>query len=118
MSERPINHRIFIERLVMKKRIASDRAAFEKASPLHRTRPDAPPFFVIHGAHDRLAPVEGARAFVERLRSQSHEPVVYAELPGVQHAFDVFGSVRVAHVLRGVEHFLTAVRQARVRGIS
>lgn len=65
----------------------------------------APPFFVIHGAHDSLVPVTEARRFVERLRGVSKAPVVYAELPGAQHAFDVFPSIRSAHVTRAAERF-------------
>ena len=56
--------------------------------------PDAPPFFVAHGDQDTMVLVEGARLFVERLRSTSSSPVVYAELPGAQHAFDLFHSIR------------------------
>jgi acetyl esterase/lipase len=69
-----------------------------------------PPFFVIHGHSDSLLPVEQARLFVERLRAVADNPVVYAELPGAQHAFDVFPSIRSAHVVRAVERFLRAVR--------
>jgi hypothetical protein len=36
--------------------------------------------------------------------------VAYAELPGAQHAFDVFASIRSAHVIRGVERFLRVVQ--------
>ncbi len=79
---------------------------FERASPLLRVDASAPPFFVIHGAHDTLVPVAEARAFVRRLREVSKEPVAYAELPGAQHAFDVFPSIRSAHVVRGVDRFL------------
>lgn len=82
---------------------------YEALSPLCRVRPDAPPFFVVHGHSDTLVPVAEARAFAERLRAVSDSPVVYAELPGAQHAFDVFGSVRSAHVVRAVERFLAAV---------
>jgi hypothetical protein len=32
--------------------------------------------------------------------------VAYAELPGTQHAFDVFPSIRTAHVIRAIERFL------------
>jgi hypothetical protein len=32
--------------------------------------------------------------------------VVYAELPGTQHAFDVFTSVRSVHVIRAVDRYL------------
>ncbi|WP_435118258.1 alpha/beta hydrolase [Amycolatopsis thermoflava] len=76
------------------------------ASPLDRITEKAPPFFVIHGAHDSLVPVREAREFVRRLRETSEQPVAYAELPGAQHAFDVFPSIRSAHVVRGVERFL------------
>ncbi|MFE0023909.1 alpha/beta hydrolase fold domain-containing protein [Amycolatopsis sp. NPDC059021] len=76
------------------------------ASPLDRITGDAPPFFVIHGKHDSLIPVREAREFVRRLREKSREPVAYAELAGAQHAFDVFPSIRSAHVVRGVERFL------------
>ncbi len=83
-----------------------DRDAFERASPLLRVGPDAPPFFVIHGVHDSLVEVDQARQFVQALRRVSRRPVAYAELPGTQHAFDVFPSIRSAHVVRGVDRFL------------
>jgi acetyl esterase/lipase len=103
----------FIERVVMKSKLAEARAEFENASPLYQAGPDAPPFFVIHGHHDSLVPVEEARAFVERLREVSGAPVVYAELPGAQHAFDVFPSIRAAHVIRAVERFADFVYSTR-----
>ena len=93
----------FLARTVFK---TQDRAVFESATPLLHVGPDAPPFFVIHGAHDSLVPVEEARELVRRLRDVSKEPVCYAELPGAQHAFDVFHSIRSAHVIRGAERFL------------
>ena len=43
---------------------------------------------------------------VELLGKASGEPVCYAEIPGAQHAFEVFHSLRSAHVVRGVERFL------------
>ena len=79
---------------------------FEKASPMLRVSAEAPPFFVIHGHHDSLVEVVQARQFVEALRGISKQPVAYAELPGTQHAFDVFPSIRSAHVVRGVDRFL------------
>jgi len=100
----------FLTRTVFK---TKDRAVFESATPLLHTRADAPPFFIIHGAHDSLAPVEEARELARRLREVSKEPVVYAELPGAQHAFDVFHSIRSAHVIRGVERFLRWVHATR-----
>jgi len=79
---------------------------YQAASPLARVHADAPPFFVIHGHDDSLIPVPEARAFVDALRAVSTNPVVYAELAGAQHAFDIFPSIRSAHVVRGVERFL------------
>jgi acetyl esterase/lipase len=79
---------------------------FEKASPLLRVHAAAPPFLVLHGARDTLVEVAQARAFVEALREVSEQPVAYAELPGTQHAFDVFPSIRSAHVVRAVDRFL------------
>ena len=79
---------------------------YRAASPLHRVNADAPPFFVLHGTNDTLVPVADARAFVAELSSVSTQPVVYAEISGAQHAFDIFPSVRSAHVVRGVERFL------------
>ena len=84
---------------------------FEKASPLARVNADAPPFLVIHGSTDSLVEVAQARAFVEALRGVSRQPVAYAELPGTQHAFDVFPSIRSAHVVRGVDRFLRFTRE-------
>ena len=76
--------------------------------------------FVIHGQNDTLVPVAEARYFVDKLRATSREPVVYAELPGAQHAFDVFPSVRTAHVIRAIERYVdymyTRHRQRADRG--
>jgi acetyl esterase/lipase len=96
---------LFLERMVLKSKFADDREPFDKASPLYRIRPDAPPFFVVHGEHDSLVPVGEARHFVQKFRAVSQSPVVYAELPGAQHAFDVFPSIRTGHLIRAVERF-------------
>lgn len=100
---------------VMRSRVATDRERWEQASPIHRVGPHAPPFFVLHGTNDSLAYVEQARRFVEALRAASHQPVVYAELPRAQHAFDLFASVRTLHTVRAVERFLATVRPVRPR---
>jgi acetyl esterase/lipase len=96
----------FLERTVMKVSRKTDRRAWEKASPVCLARADAPPFFVLHGSNDTLVPVADARAFVAKLRDVSKNPVAYAEIRGAQHAFDIFPSIRSAHVVRGVERFL------------
>ncbi|GAB2760144.1 alpha/beta hydrolase [Nocardioides salsibiostraticola] len=83
-----------------------DPEVFEAASPLLRVTPEAPDFFVLHGAVDTLVDVAQARLFVERLRSISKRSVVYAELPGAQHAFDIFPSIRSQHTLRAIDRYL------------
>ncbi|HYJ27432.1 MAG TPA: alpha/beta hydrolase [Nocardioides sp.] len=80
---------------------------YEAASPILRITADAPDFFVIHGELDTLVAVEQARLFVAELRRTSKRSVVYAELPGTQHAFDVFHSIRSAHAVRAVDRYLT-----------
>ena len=101
--------RRFLERSVMKRKLKKDRAAFEAASPMYRVRSDAPPFFVVHGHNDTLVPVKQARLFVKLLREVANEPVAYAEIPGAQHAFEIFKSVRTAHVVQAAERFLAVV---------
>ena len=74
------------------------------------TRLDAPPFFVAHGGIDSLLPAETARRFSARLRSSSSDPVLYAELPGAQHGFDLFHSIRFESVVDAIEAFAVWVR--------
>jgi acetyl esterase/lipase len=83
------------------------------STPLAYDALHAPPFFVAHGDRDTYVPVEGARMFVEHLREASPEPVVYAELPGGQHAFDRFHSARNEAVVDGIETFLDQAQMHR-----
>ena len=96
----------FLAPRILQKPWPEARADFEAASPLLRITPEAPDFFVVHGVHDTLVPVAQARRFVEKLRETSEKTVVYAELPGAQHAFDIFPSIRSAHVVRAIDRYL------------
>jgi acetyl esterase/lipase len=80
------------------------------SSPVTYVGPGAPPFFIAHGDHDTKVLVEDARLFVEKLRSTSSSPVVYAELPGGQHSFDLFHSLRFEAVVDAIEAFAAWVR--------
>jgi acetyl esterase/lipase len=104
---------LFLERMIMKTPFETNRKAYEDASPIDRVHADAPPFLVIHGANDSLVPVAEARSFVRTLEAAG-VPVTYAELPGAQHAFEVFRSIRTAHVVDGIARWL-AVRYAEAR---
>ncbi|WP_083502327.1 alpha/beta hydrolase [Sphaerimonospora mesophila] len=86
------------------------------SSPLTYLGPDAPPFFLAHGDNDTLVPVADARRFAERLRRASADPVVYAELPGAQHAFDLFHSLRFESVVDAIEDFAAGVGGRAGRG--
>lgn len=90
-----------------------DPERWEQASPISQVKADAPPFMVLHGARDSLAPVEDARLFVRKLRETSSNPVVYVELPGAEHAFDVMHSPRCENAIDGVQRFLEWVRATR-----
>lgn len=105
-------------RSIMGTTVAQDRSRFEAASPIHNLRADAPPFFVVHGTADNLVPVVQAREFVAALRSVSRNPVLYAEIPGASHAFDVFHSVRTSATVHGVRVFLEDVAARAAAGPS
>jgi acetyl esterase/lipase len=96
----------FLARRILQTTWSEQPELFEAASPILRITPDAPDFFVVHGAYDTLVPVDQARLFVEKLRQTSKRTVVYAELSGAQHAFDVFPSIRSAHVVRAIDRYL------------
>ena len=100
----------WLEKTVMPCSPSTDPALWDLASPIALVRPDAPPFFILHGTHDSLASVEEARHFARQLRAVSRNAVVYAELPGAQHAWDVFRSVRAMESVHAVTRFLEWAR--------
>jgi acetyl esterase/lipase len=83
------------------------------SDPRAHVREAAPPLFVIHGDHDTFTPVEGARRLVRSLRARSTQPVVYAELPGAQHSFDLFHSIRFDTAVNAIEAFAAVIRSRR-----
>lgn len=105
--------RRLLELLVMSSKLAVDSEGWRAASPLFRGNADVPPMFVIQGTLDNLVWREETRQFVEMLRGVSSSPVVYAEVPGAQHAFDVFNSVRCRAAVDAIARFLASVRQGR-----
>jgi acetyl esterase/lipase len=94
------------QRHILKAHPERQREMFERASPFDQIRRDAPPMLVVHGDRDVLAPVEEARLFAERLRDISDAPVVYVELAGAQHAFEMFHSIRALHTVSALDAFL------------
>jgi acetyl esterase/lipase len=86
--------------------IASD----SDSTPMAHLNADAPPFLVIHGDRDSVTPVEGSRRFADELRQVSRRPVGFAELPGAQHTFDYFHSIRCDLTVDLIEIFTAYVR--------
>jgi acetyl esterase/lipase len=103
----------FLERVVVKRRIARHPEVFRDASPIARVHPNAPPFLVIHGSKDSVIPVEQARSFVERLRAVSHSMVGYLELPGAGHGFDLIDGERAGVMAHATALFLNRVYRAK-----
>ena len=79
------------------------------SSPHDYIRPDAPPVLVAHGEQDTFVAAEHARRFADDLRSTSTNPVVYVELPGGQHSFDLLHSIRFETLINGIEAFAASV---------
>ena len=102
----PQFHDWLFEKVVIKEPLADAEDAYRSVSPVHRITEDAPAFLVFHGDEDTLVPVEDARAFVKKLENVSTNPVLYVEMPGAEHAFDIFPSLRTARVVECIERFL------------
>jgi acetyl esterase/lipase len=85
------------------------------SSPVDYVRPDAPPLLIAHGDQDTFVPPEHVRDVVARLRSVSTDHVVYAELPGGQHSFDLFHTIRFETLIDGIEQFAASARSRAPR---
>ncbi|WP_051843823.1 alpha/beta hydrolase [Streptomyces sp. NRRL S-813] len=75
------------------------------ATPHAHLHADAPPFLIVHGTLDTLVLTADARHFADELAHASGAPVAFAELPGTQHNFDFFHSLRFHAVADAVEAF-------------
>lgn len=111
----PALHDVVLGPLVFRQRRRHAPELYRAASPLHRVHADAPPFLVLHGTRDSLIPIGDARRFVEALRGVSRQPVLFGEMIGGQHAFDVIPSWRTAPVIEAIERFLTTAYEQRRR---
>jgi acetyl esterase/lipase len=94
---------------VIKKTIAEAQEIYEQGSPISRITKDAPPFFLLHGDQDTLVPIKESRRFVEAFKEGAEASIVLGELPGGQHAFEVFPSIRTAYAVEAIEEFCAAI---------
>ncbi|HEY1276189.1 MAG TPA: alpha/beta hydrolase [Thermoleophilaceae bacterium] len=79
------------------------------ASPFDYVERGSAPLLVVHGDKDTLTSATRARALAEQARSASGDPVVYVELPGAEHSFDLLSSIRFEAVIDGIEAFVASV---------
>jgi len=97
----------------------ADPARYRHWSPITFVRPGLVPFLVVQGTGDNLVPYRQTRAFVDRLRAQPEQQVLYVELPGAPHAFEVFHSLRAEAAAAAVHRFCSSViAQEMARGIT
>ncbi len=105
-------------KVVMGSDLLTEPEAWSSYSPLERVSADAPPMMIVHGDIDVLAPVGAARRFAAALRAVSPNPVVYSELHGAQHGFEIFPSIRTVRTVEYVERFLSWVHGQYLSGLS
>ena len=105
----------FITRRIVQQTRDAVPHVFEDGSPIawiHRegVAAAAPPFCIVQGTHDSLVWVEEVRRFVAEFSPLTSHPLVYAELLGAQHAFEIFHSPRTSHFLNAAAVWLEWVR--------
>jgi len=105
-------YRKFLTGKVMHDSYEDNPDLWELACPIAQIHEDAPPFMILHGTHDSLSVVKEARVFSDKLREVSKNAVVYAEMPGAEHAWEVVHSPRTAHTVDAVHRFLEWARAA------
>ena len=81
-----------------------------ESGPQTHLHSGAPPVLLVHGDRDSVVPVEWARLFAAAWTRVSDQPCVYTELPGAQHSFDYFDSVRGRLIVDQIEAFTAWVR--------
>jgi acetyl esterase/lipase len=105
------NFQDFLERVVVQRKQSRHPQLYAAASPLARIHEDAPPFFLLHGEHDTIIPVDEARKFYAALEAVSRNPVEYCEIPRAGHAFDLVDTSHARRCAVEVNRFLTGVRE-------
>jgi acetyl esterase/lipase len=105
----------FLTGRVLHESLKDNPGLWDQASPVAQIHADAPPFMVVHGNRDSLAAVAEGRVFSEKLRATSRNPVVYLEMPGAEHGYEVVHSLRTEHTIEGVHRFLEWLRAGNAR---
>lgn len=93
---------IIMRKNIIKERKEDNPELYGMMSPLRHVNADAPPFLVVHGDKDSLTSLGEAQYFASRLDQVSTQSIEFAEVPGGQHGFEVFPSLRCEFVVKGV----------------
>ena len=93
---------IIMRKSIIRKTKTEYPEMYQLMSPITHIHAEAPPFLVIHGDKDSLTSLGEAQFFASQLDEVSRQTVDFAEIPGAQHAFDVFSSLRSEYVMLGV----------------
>lgn len=97
---------------------AGSREDAAPVKPADLVNRQSPPVLIASGAQDTLVPSQYTTELVSRLRSESLNPVIYVELPGAQHSFDLVHSIRTEALVDGIEAFAIACETRRTDSIS
>jgi len=90
---------VILRKSIIKQTKEENPDLYRLMSPLSHINADAPPFLVIHGDKDSLTSLGESQYFASELYAISKQTVDFAAIPGAQHAFDVFSSLRSVSVL-------------------
>lgn len=97
----------FIAQVVMKAQPVDAPDLYELGSPVDQVHGEAPPFFVIHGEFDSVVLPAESEHFVAALQGAGVSNR-YFEVPGAQHGFDAFASMRTRAVAEMCAQWLVA----------
>lgn len=103
-THRGLHH--LLEKSILKVSKRTNPDLYRLASPAHHIHDGVSPFMLIQGDQDSLVSARESAWFARRLSAVSENPVIYVELPGAQHAFDIFPSLRSELTLQGIDRFL------------
>lgn len=81
-------------------------AVWQLASPLDQVHADAPPFLLVHGTQDSLIDVREAHHFADALRAAAGPEIIFAELQGAEHAFEMLQTPLTQYFTRAAQCFL------------
>lgn len=97
---------------------ADESAHGTGSMPSDHVSDQSPPVLIAHGEQDTLVPARYTTELVSHLRRGSANTVVYIELPGAQHSFDLVHSIRINALVRGIEAFAGALENAKLSSLN